>query len=253
MYKYWFVCAIAGWILSQSLLAVNPSSEEVQRQAVDQLRKVRAKIKIDEKAPGKPALEIEFHGDAKDFVPAQDLITLRRVYLGGNGITVACIDQLTKLKHLESLKLLDICIGNAGLERIGKMTQLRELDVAAERGNATDEGLKHFGKLKNLQSLEVNQIAMATDAWLIELKGLSKLRKLDLSRMSVTDRGVEIICKDHPELEHFDMWECKITDRCLQHLKKMSKLRFLSVTGTAVTREAVDVFRKERPEVEVVY
>jgi hypothetical protein len=241
---------LAGWLLSQSLPVAVAQEDNSQKRAVERLRAAGATVKVDEKAPGQPAVQLEFGGSATDFALVTHLQSLRRVFLFGANVTDTHLEHLTSLPNLQSIELCTDFISDAGLERLSKLPRLRELRLLAVGLCVTDRGLRHLGKLKNLESLSVIQVTEASDAWMTDLKGMLKLRKLEVWRMDITDRGVELISK-LPALEHLDLSETAVTDRCLEYLQKMRKLKFVSVADTKVTAQAIEIFRKQRPDVDI--
>ncbi len=245
------LCYLLGYPLAQALHLGIPEAEEVPVRAVERLRVAGGKVKVQQRLLRRPTFEVDFWGSAKDFARVTQLKSARTIVLDGRAVTDVHLEHLIGLKQLEVLELHDTFVSDSGLARLNKLTQLREVHWALG-WSVTDRGLSELGKLKNLESLSVTQVTRASDAWLKDLKGLVKLRKLDVERMAITDRGVELLSR-LPALEYLDLSETSVTDGCLRHLQKMRKLRFVSLANTEVTARALQVFRQERPDVRIEF
>jgi SAM-dependent methyltransferase len=86
-------------------------------------------------------------------------------------------------------------VTDAGLARLGGLTQLRWLRLASTP--VTDAGLAHLRGLTQLQSLQLANTPV-TDAGLAHLRGLTQLRWLRLASTQVTDAGVSELKKALP-------------------------------------------------------
>jgi hypothetical protein len=86
-----------------------------------------------------------------------------------------------------------------------------------------------------------------TDADLVHLTGLTKLKELNLSYNSVTDQGLtHLTALTGLELLHLD--GTRVTDAGLGQLEPLTNLRVLTVTGTKVTDQGVEQFRNTLPQ-----
>jgi len=226
------------------------------------------------------------------------LRNLRELDVGITQITDTSLEHLEGLDHLEKLALGGNRIGQSGLVFLQFLPSLKHLDLSGAQ--ITDSGVwsvtltdLNMGRIAALEGLEVLNLAAAdnayvasigdgvprlrnriqiTDLGLAELKGLERLRSLDLSRSEVTSKGLASLT-ELPRLENIvlayctkiddnaagvlldmnllrsvDLTETQLTDAGLARLEKHRELRHLYVTGTAVTSAAVARFRQNRPD-----
>jgi hypothetical protein len=137
--------------------------------AVAALKKLGAKIKVDETKPDKPVVEVDLaFGKVTEagLAELKQFKQLARLNLQGasNNIT----DE--KMKHLKELK---------------KLTELNLIDA-----KITDAGLR---ELKDLDQLEILHLLFTpvTDAGINELKGLKQLKRLRVKGSKVTAAGAK--------------------------------------------------------------
>lgn len=109
------------------------------------------------------------------------------------------------------------------LPRLADLPRLLILNLSGS--DADDQGLRHVGRLVELQSLNLDWTPV-TDAGLEELTGLTQLHSLWLNETDVTDVG-------------------------LIHLAKLKSLRRLYLEGTAVTAAGVEQLRQSLPRCDI--
>lgn len=85
-----------------------------------------------------------------------------------------------------------------------------------------------------------------SDLQLGGLKGLTRLRSLNLSEMRVTDAELENL-KGLTALQSLDLSETRVTDAGLEHLKGLTALQSLDLSGTRVTSTGVRELQKALP------
>jgi len=73
-----------------------------------------------------------------------------------------------------------------------------------------------------------------SDAGLVHLKGLTKLRTLSLDRTQVSDAGL-VHLKELTQLRTLTLYNTKVSDAGLVHLKGLTKLLWLDLNNTRVT------------------
>jgi hypothetical protein len=107
---------------------------------------------------------------------------------------------------------------------------------------------KDYSVLRARPDVVVLQMANpdVTDETLEYLKGLDKLRELDLNDTQVTDKGLRVL-KDLPALESLRLKNTKVTDDGFGELAERASLRQLDLRGTQVSRQAVKAWRSARP------
>ena len=107
--------------------------------------------------------------------------------------------------------------------QLGRLDSLRLTDTAV-----TDAGLVHLKGLTSLRDLQLGNTQI-TDAGLAHLKGLTALRQLLLFNTPVTDAGLDHL-KDLPSLVLLDIPGTKVTDDGVIELERVSSLPRSEIT-----------------------
>ena len=81
-----------------------------------------------------------------------------------------------------------------------------------------------------------------TDAGLVNIKGLTTLRWLQLRNTKVTDSGL-VHLEGLTKLQSLDLLNTNVTDAGLVHLKGLTQLQSLDLRSTAVTDAGLDNLR----------
>jgi hypothetical protein len=166
-----------------------------------QVEKLGGHVRLDDKQPGVPIVEIDLHQtrtrDA-DLEMLDGLTTLRALNLFGTSITDAGLKHLDGLAKLEKLHLNNTSITDAGLEHLRGLTGLKELSLYDTK--VTDDGLRHLAALTSLQSLTLGG-RQVTDQGMKHLTGLKELRQISLVGTSVTPAGVAELQRHWPKLQ----------------------------------------------------
>ena len=97
----------------------------------------------------------------------------------------------------------------------------------------TNGGLKHLKGLTRLKDLDLAH-TIVSNAGLKDLKGLAHLEILGLSGTNVTDAGLKYL-EDLPQLRWVGLCELTITDAGLGHLENLSQLTALGLRDTKIT------------------
>src|SRR5262249_25505521 len=119
------------------------------------------------------------------------------------------------------------------LQVMAAMTKLRNLDLGGVR--MTDTALSHVGKITGLESVYLLGTAewRVTDATMVHLKNLTKLKNLTLTGAAVTGDGLAHL-ETFTSLETLDLGNTPVTDVGLKHLQKLTKLRTLNLAKTNI-------------------
>lgn len=158
--------------------------------------------------------------------------TIRIVF--GNGFNDQALHVLDGSRKVRNLALgrgsqpnSQIRITDAGLEFVGRVANLEELDL--HYIPITDLGIKHLLKLKNLRTLRLTATHI-TNSSLEELGALQSLSMLDI-----------VGCE-------------KLTDVGLLQLQNVGSLRmlFASYWGSGITKDGVVELRRLRPELMII-
>src|SRR5262249_5283211 len=155
------------------------------------------------------------------------------------------------LKNLTDLHLVRTRITDEGLKKISELSDLEVLSLAASR-QFTDAGLMHLKKLHKLRSLDL-WVAKISDKGLVHLGGMTSLRSLKLnigSSNPITDAGLAELA-GLTDLEELDLFAQRITDASLPLLKKFTKLRSLDIAGTNISFEGATELEKALPKTKI--
>ena len=175
-------------------------------------------------------LMASFPNESLKNLSALDKLATLMINDGRGQITDAGLEELAKLKQLESLGLQGVNITQAGVATLAEMDNLHSLTLPGSK--ITDTGLKELGRLNNLKVLELSG-SKITDAGLGELSGLDKLEYLGLSYALVTDSGLKELSK-FKQLSRLSLPH-KITDSGLVELLPISKLTELNLVAINIT------------------
>lgn len=142
-------------------------------------------------------------------------------------------------------------VTDEALTHIGKLTHLRELELAD--APITSDGLKHVRGLKSLTFLSVGWTKDVGDAALPHIISLPELEVLVLSGTKVTDEGLGGLAKIKQLKEVRLAAIPQVTDKGLNHLHSCASLRTVIVNKkTGVTPQGIAEFRKQRPDCQIV-
>jgi Leucine-rich repeat (LRR) protein len=166
----------------------------------------------------------------------------------------ADIDALLGLHRLETVKLRETGLTDAGISRLAAVPSIVDIEFPASVTDAgltaiaslphliavrlpsktTDEGLRALAAAARLEKVSL-VLAKITDASLAALSSCRGLRVLDLSRCSkVTDEGVRSLAACS-ELEELSLSGTKVTGRALAALAGLPKLRTLHIQHQKLT------------------
>ena len=143
-----------------------------------------------------------------------ELTGLRELCLNGQGIDGEAVGMLVNLKQLRILRILAF-IDDVGMEQLGKLKSVQYLTLTGN--SVTDDGFSHLQHLTNLDTLEL-QSFFITQRSLLSLKGLTKLRVLDM--LNCRDRGGAIEgLKQLKQLSELQLREARLSPEVLEELK----------------------------------
>jgi hypothetical protein len=168
---------------------------------MDQVEKLGGRVRLDDKQPGGPIVEIDLHQTRTrdtDLEMLHGLTSLRTLNLFGTSITDAGLTNLAGLTKLEKLYLNNTSVTDAGVEHLRGLTGLKELSLYGTK--VTDDGLRHVAALRSLQSLTLGG-RQITDQGLKQLMGLKELKQISLSGTNVTPAGVSELQRHWPKLQ----------------------------------------------------
>lgn len=148
--------------------------------------------------------------------------------LSASWTTDADLDRVAGMTGLETLRLAETRVTDAGLERLRELRSLRELDLYFAEF-FTDDGVAALSGLQRLERLNLRGTRVTSRAF-ETLAKLTALRSLDISYSQIDDAGVELLA-DLPQLERLAIGGTRIGIVALSALKLLPSLRDLDVSG----------------------
>lgn len=136
------------------------------------------------------------------------------------------------------------------MQRMSKLTNLKVISLPYNSGmgyTITDNVLAYIKNLKNLEALVLNGASKVTDAGLMNLKDLKKLKFLNLNHTSITDAGL-VYLKDLTNLNIIFLGATRVSNDGLKHLKGLTNLKTI-VGDHRFTKAGMDDFHKSLPNV----
>ena len=154
-----------------------------------------------------------------------------------NANVSACDDVLARVSRLPGLKVLllkETQATDEGLKHIGKMSSLEELFIWDAR-SVTDAGVSHLARLENLKNIHISQSNLTDDS-LALLSRLPGIETLSLQQNHFSDKGLlRLAGEDRLKRLHIGLGDGRITDAGLAHLERFQKLEILDVQNSEVT------------------
>jgi Leucine-rich repeat (LRR) protein len=202
-----------------------PKPPEPENPVVARVKKLGGKAKVDDKAPGKPVVEIDLSNlriNDDDLAILAEAPTLRVLHLTQSTVTAKGLEHVRNLKDLEVLTFLNCNLADEGMKHLAGLTRLRVLVTSA---SVTDKG---FAELKGLTEMRDLSLSFGTtDKTLEVVKGFRKLEKLKLFG-SYTSKGTEQL-RGMPELRELDLSMSSIGPDGIPPLAELPKLRALEL------------------------
>lgn len=216
-------------------------------------------------------IEVKRYGESSVFIPRKDIVgkvvsvywrasdpgaSVRRLSdelrLPGNGseevlelrnqqITEDDLKLIASKPRLKRLLLEDVSITDDGLKCLAGLDDLEWLGIYAtlaktlHKPQITDAGLLHLGHLSKLRTLGLIGDPI-TDAGLEHLRLLPNLQRLQLNGTQVSGAGLRHLTK----LKWLSLNSTPITDEGLRNLQDMTELDSLYLDGTAITDAGLD-------------
>jgi Leucine-rich repeat (LRR) protein len=199
-------------------------------------------------------------------LPLETLTELRIEWTKTIGPDLSFLDRCSSLEHL-GLRLAGV--NDTQVRHIGRLGQLRYLDLGHNRPNErfelteaiTDQGVEHLRNLTDLEALYLDgtKITDATARHLHRLRNLTtlsasqtaissgfmppvgelvNLETLDLSRTSVSSSGLRYLT-ELPRLKVLGLQHTRIDDTGLGYLARMPSLEKLDLFETLATADGL--------------
>lgn len=171
----------------------------------------------------------------------QTFTELKRFHLSVGDLSARDLLAVHLPETLEELTLAGDNLDDLILERIGKLPELRalQLDLADPRWpslhppnrrtiDVTDGGLRHLAGLAKLRELKLINTDL-TDEALVHLQGLRELRELSLQAARIEGTGLAHL-QALPNLESLDISYNRIEEENLRYLRTIPSLKRLDLT-----------------------
>ena len=177
------------------------------------------------------------------------LPSLESLTLNGNRISFEGLAHLKNASGLQHLSLSGLT-GDFDLEHLRSLTELRSIDIGKHdglvNGAESDAILEPLSHLSKLERLDLDNVAIS-DASLRQLKGLRQLRWLFARhpRNNVTDAGLRYL-SDLNKLESLCILG-SITDQGLTHLGHLRCLKICRLGTHTVSETALNQLREGLP------
>ncbi len=155
---------------------------------------------------------------------------------GKTGFKGTGLAQLKAVATLEKLSLGGSSAGDAAMEAIGELTQLKEF--SSWHTQRTQAGNLPLTRLTNLKSLTIGQNLYGWD-------GKPRILALDDSSMATLAKITS--------LESLSLMETRLTLPALQQLKALPNLKSLRFTSVDVSPADIEKLRAELPGVKIDY
>ena len=181
------------------------------------------------------------------------LTGLKELNLSQTSVTDDGLAPLSTLAELTELRVGGTRINGSGLQAFGNKgarAPLKILDVGS-----TNAGYQGFIAIKEFRSLEelYAMAATVTDGSMQGLKGLSKLRILDISGGNVSDGGLTNLSSAKQLEELILDGNRGISDNAMKRLRSYKKLTKLSINDTFCTYDAVTFMKKAIPDCKIYF
>jgi hypothetical protein len=190
---------------------------------------------------------------------------LRILRLANTNVTCAGLEKLwSRFGSLETLNLRNSRLNDAGMDAVGSLPNLQELDISLCKAisdkclsalfrlsklkslqlvcnsQLTDDGLKGLNTLTVLEFVDLGCVYTVGVATVSALAQIKTLKHLSLSRCrSVTDTGAKQLSAC-TQLTHLDLAESRcITDATLAELGRLQNLHSLNLTQCSITDHGI--------------
>ena len=193
------------------------------------------------------------------------LTKLTKLELNGGALTDAAFASLTGMRELKAL----ICwhqgwqreptITGSGLAPLASLPHLTDLVIAGSR--ITDAAVKSIVQMKSLESLEIFHCWKLSDAALLRLRELPKLRHLSVGSVRSEPKGSEGVHVNDalvqmlsamPTLESLSLSEGILTyDGSLHLLKKLPALKKLELSETEIAPDDLAKLQADLPQIAI--
>jgi hypothetical protein len=159
-----------------------------------------------------------------------------------NSNVLACDDLLEKISKLPGIKelyLKETQTTDKGLRHIGKLTEL-EIFFIWDAKSVTDRGISRLVGLKNLKNIHISQSNLTDDS-LALLSRLPSMAEMSLQGNHFSDEGLaRLNGRERLKRLYIGLGDGPIRDAGLAHLKDFKKLETLDLQNAKITAQGLE-------------
>jgi hypothetical protein len=224
-------------------------------------------ISRDDKAPGKPVIEVVLLTGNKKITNEglKELKAFKNLkWLGVFGCEQISDEGMRHVKEVVSLERLALdhtSVTDAGFAELKDLKKLKSLSLTGSN-KVTDKGTETIKGFADLEVLSLGGVVTEkgvttgtiTDKGVKNLVGLKKLTYLNLAEAKLTDAAVKDIADNMPQLQTLQLGVLlntggsEITDASVPHLARLTKLTMLGLAGSKITGDGVQALQKKLPK-----
>lgn len=212
--------------------------------------------------------ELHMPPKGKKQLTSKEINTIERWIVMGASFTtttetIAATSSTTipKENHINSspslpVKPVDVFIDvvdTKSLDKMGLITEQNEkglsinfVNIKTITPDMVDEIKKYNANISELKLNAQQQV----DEFLTALPVLPQLKKINLSRSSVSNKGIEQI-KKFPKLEKIHLYETSISDEAIVSLSAANALKELFIWKTNISTKAITQLSKQKPSLQI--
>lgn len=160
-------------------------------------------------------------------------------------------DNLVHLKVLKNLETLTLPrqIGDSGLANVAGLTKLTTLNMPNTK--VTDAGMVYLKNLVKMKSLVVSATNIS-DAGVANLVNMRDLEILNLSSTNITNNGLKYL-QNMTRLRKLFLFRDDITDAGIQYLTGFQNLERLNIQATKISNSGYQQLKSTYPNIVINY
>lgn len=153
--------------------------------------------------------------------------------LKGKNVTDNRISQISKIKSVKSLEIIDANVTDRGIQELATLGKLRELHIW-NCPLVTEQCLPAIGAIVSLESLSLGGLPSLRIAELGHLPALPNLDSLQLSDVPISADVIRWISECR-SLTNLGLVRCGITDQAITPLSRLQYLRGIDFSGNDIS------------------
>ncbi len=203
-------------------LAIHLQRTTTQREAVQAIREYGGWVRYDYQFPSGSYGDKDYDGKALPTVP---VFLIQRL---GIDFFQSVVQVSLNYSVDSGSRLTNDNQSDAALKLLPSFPKLKVLLLSDHQ--ASDDGLKYVGELRQLEYLYMWDVAAVSDAGVAHLASLHRLKYVHLSTSQITDKSLTIFA-GMPRLEGLSLQFNHFTDKGVMQLTGLARLKSLWVCG----------------------